>query len=154
MHQFPTRIRDQNNKSTIEKADIVVVSLPNLFPVLCSDIKCSNFGIQIYRQEEITIYCTASILQEGKTMWPFVLGMPGTPSKMSLELYMPTPKKIWRSTIVEVCDPISVPFLCTMYVGVLYLLKLATTKRFKFVTPPMMCYCPKEEQKFKVVSKH
>ena len=45
MHQFPTRIRDQNNKSTIEKADIVVVSLPNLFPVLCSDIKCSNFGI-------------------------------------------------------------------------------------------------------------
>ena len=71
-------------------------------------------------------------------MWPFVLGMPGTPSKMSLELYMPTPKKIWRSTIVEVCDPIGVPFLCTMYVGVLYLLKWATTKRFKFVTPVLL----------------
>ncbi len=144
LHQFPTRIR-KHSKSKVDRADILVASSPGLIPVLCSNIKRLDY---IVAEKESVLYGVNCIdTQRGRRMWPLVLGMPGTPSKFSLQLYLPIPGQLWRTTIIKECDPKNEFFLCTMYVGIQYLLSFEYTVN----EPPPICYQPKKGEMFECV---
>ncbi len=156
LHEFPSRIRkmkknDEQEKDgrSIERSDITVVSLPNLVPIMCSDIKTSDFDCSV--KETILYGVNCATVQSGDYKWPLLLGMPGTPSKTMLQVYMPIPGQFWRSTIIE-STPDDMAFLCTLFVGVRYLLSLDPD--VDYVDIPLKCYCPKKDVEYEVVSKN
>ena len=144
LYQFPSRIRKDQS---IERSDITVVSLPNLVPIMCSDIKTTDYDTSI--KETILYGVNCATVQFGDYKWPLLLGMPGTPSKTMLQVYMPIPGQFWRSTIIE-STPDDMAFLCTLFVGVRYLLN----PDVDYDDTPPECYCSRKDVKYEVVSKN
>ncbi len=161
LHQFPSRIRTddtgKDNKQTIERADITVVSLPNLVPIMCSDIKIDDDDFNLSVRETLLYGVNCAAVQSGPYKWPLLLGMPGTPSYTILQVYRPIPDQFWRSTILKSPFrpgpyPYDEAFLCTLFVGVWYLLSLDPD--VDYVDTPPECYCPLKDVKYEVVSKN
>ncbi len=155
LHQFPSRIRKDDDQRTIERADITVVSLPNLVPIMCSDIKFDDDDFNLSVKETLLYGVNCAAVQSGPYKWPLLLGMPCTPSYTILQVYRPIPDQFWRSSIPKTIfepRPDDEAFLCTLFVGVRYLLSL--NPDVDYVDTPPECYCPRKDVKYEVVSKN
>ncbi len=109
-HQFPSRMRLKEKRTTIEKMDMTVVSMPTLTPLVCSDLKVNYY---LKSENETVLYAVNCVnVQRGDLTWPLVLGISGTLKTIALYCLVPIHKVMWRTKIFE-CVPESVRFLCT-----------------------------------------
>ena len=123
VHQGPVRRRTEQRKGTPETADMLAISLRNYKvceTVFVSDLKLADTETA---DKETALYAKAVSMNDPNNpdeMCTLVLGMSGTPSVVTLWLYVVGNKKLWSIPIVHDVQPHNLAFLATLAIGIKY----------------------------------
>lgn len=120
LHQGPSR-KQKSKPGLPEQADIYIAPMKSFKPgnpILQSDLKLNDF---IIADRESSLYSMngTSVCFDCNT-WPVLLGIPGTPTYMELQIHVPVDGKMWKIIICK-GPPYDKALLCTLYAAVHYL---------------------------------
>ena len=122
LHQAPSR-RMQKNP---EKPDVYIVPFPDRDfypgePGVLSDwkLKVGEFDIA---DRESTLYSGTGVEEGCKDKFPVLIGIPGTPNYMELQLHVNIHSMFWK-LVVASGDPWDGALLCTLKAGIEHLIQ-------------------------------
>ena len=124
LHQGSSRVRKEENDSTLEKADVYILTFNHDMspgpPFAVADIKIEEFDKAV---RESVLYGVSCSEQSGPKRWPVLLGLPGTKGETELFVFVPfSCERFFRYSVVK-SQTYDRALLCTLYVAVNYLCK-------------------------------
>ena len=134
LHQGPSR-KQQSKPGSPEQADIYIAPMKSFKPgnpILQSDVKLNDF---ITADRESSLYSINGVsVRHNCQTWPVLLGIPGTPTYVELQIHVPVDRKMWKIVICK-GSPHDEAVLCTLYAAVHYLCNAPIETRAPLESP-------------------